>query len=399
MRISLIRFLLLAGDTDSCMIKFGPSSMAKCMELGRDAAEWINAHFQALGMDAKLRDDFLAEMKCDTYEEALLRFPKEAIAYAKKHGKSTINLIFEKGLFPMLLINKKRYIGGYYLEPDKLDHIHESGVESVRRDNCLLLAETLKECARCLMQDVDEVGALQAAQQSVADLLQGQVPWEKLVISKGLSKKAEEYANQDVAQQLIVNKLRHQRGMPEYKIGDRVAYVFVEKPNYSIKTKKPNLSFYVEDYEYARDNNLNPRIGYYLEKQLKGPFKRMFDAVFYEGATEKLIFHGEHTRKVIRRPPQKITATLVESETAAAPVVPAQARGIMRFFAAEHVAKLTTPTKASDRYMVPRPIVNNSEKKPAASGNRSIAQQLLFSNIKPIQKNATAAATMMELDE
>lgn len=62
--------IVIYGDTDSVMVKFGTKSLEKSMELGRDAAEFVSTKFI-----------------------------------------KPIKLEFEKVYYPYLLINKKRYAG------------------------------------------------------------------------------------------------------------------------------------------------------------------------------------------------------------------------------------------------------------------------------------------------
>jgi DNA polymerase delta subunit 1 len=82
------------GDTDSVMVKFGFSSVAETMTLGREAAKRISEAFQR-----------------------------------------PIRLEFEKVYFPYLLISKKRYAGLFWTRPDKFDKMDTKGIETVRRDN------------------------------------------------------------------------------------------------------------------------------------------------------------------------------------------------------------------------------------------------------------------------
>ena len=77
---------VIYGDTDSVMVKFGATTLAETMEIGRKAAKMIS----------------------DTFE-------------------SPIKLEFEKVYFPYLLINKKRYAGLYFTKPDKHDKMDCKG--------------------------------------------------------------------------------------------------------------------------------------------------------------------------------------------------------------------------------------------------------------------------------
>ena len=60
-------------------------------------------------------------------------------------------LELEKVYKPYLLMSKKRYIGKLWTKPEKHDYIDAKGVESVRRDNCLLLSECIKTLSDTLM--------------------------------------------------------------------------------------------------------------------------------------------------------------------------------------------------------------------------------------------------------
>ena len=87
--------IVIYGDTDSVMVKFGVDTIAEAMELGKEAAAFITLKFI-----------------------------------------NPIKLEFEKIYCPYLLMNKKRYAGVYWTKPDKYDKVDTKGIENVRRDNC-----------------------------------------------------------------------------------------------------------------------------------------------------------------------------------------------------------------------------------------------------------------------
>jgi DNA polymerase delta subunit 1 len=86
------------------MVKFGTDDIAKSMVLGREAAEYVSKHFIA-----------------------------------------PIKLEFEKVYCPYLLMNKKRYAGLYWTNPNSYDKMDCKGIETVRRDNCSLVKEIVQE--------------------------------------------------------------------------------------------------------------------------------------------------------------------------------------------------------------------------------------------------------------
>ena len=54
--------------------------------------------------------------------------------------------------YPYLLINKKRYAGLHYSSrPEAYDKMECKGIETVRRDNCPLVANLINSCLRNIL--------------------------------------------------------------------------------------------------------------------------------------------------------------------------------------------------------------------------------------------------------
>lgn len=109
---------VIYGDTDSVMVKFGVKDLATAMKLGEEAAQFVSSKFI-----------------------------------------KPIKLEFEKVYFPYLLINKKRYAGLYWTNPDKYDKMDTKGIETVRRDNCRLVQNVIETVLRMILIDQDVQGA------------------------------------------------------------------------------------------------------------------------------------------------------------------------------------------------------------------------------------------------
>lgn len=103
---------VIYGDTDSVMVKFGVQDVSEAMKLGKEAAEFVS-------------DKFVKPIKLE----------------------------FEKVYYPYLLINKKRYAGLYWTKPDKHDKMDCKGIETVRRDNCQLVANLINTCLQKILMD------------------------------------------------------------------------------------------------------------------------------------------------------------------------------------------------------------------------------------------------------
>lgn len=135
--------VVIYGDTDSVMVRFGVDNVSDAMKLGTEAAAYVTEKFV-----------------------------------------KPIKLEFEKVYFPYLLINKKRYAGLYYTRPEKHDKMDCKGIETVRRDNCQLVATLMNDCLLKILIDRDPEGAMEHAKQNISDLLCNRVDISKLVVTK-----------------------------------------------------------------------------------------------------------------------------------------------------------------------------------------------------------------------
>lgn len=96
----------------------------------------------------------MVKFNVGTIAEAMAR-GKEAADYVSGFFNKPIKLEFEKVYCPYLLMQKKKYAGLLYKNPEKYDKIDAKGIETVRRDNCQLVREVVKEVLDKLLIDKD----------------------------------------------------------------------------------------------------------------------------------------------------------------------------------------------------------------------------------------------------
>ncbi|XP_033645764.1 DNA polymerase delta catalytic subunit-like [Asterias rubens] len=238
---------VIYGDTDSVMVRFGVDTVAESMALGKEAALMISDTFQ-----------------------------------------KPIKLEFEKVYFPYLLINKKRYAGLYYSRPDTYDKMDCKGIETVRRDNCPLVANLINSCLLKILIDRDPDGAVGFAKQTISDLLCNRVDISQLVITKELTKTGEEYAGKQAHVELAARMRKRDPGSAP-ALGDRVPYVIIAGVKGAAAWEKS------EDPIYVLENNIPIDTHYYLDNQLKMPLLRIFEPVVGEHRASNVLFKGEHT--------------------------------------------------------------------------------------------------------
>ena len=140
-----------------------------------------------------------------------------------------IKLEFEKIYYPYLLMNKKRYAGLLWTNSDSYDKLDAKGLETVRRDNCLLVRKMIDTCLRKILIERNVQSAIDYAKQTISDLLQNKLDISMLVISKSLGKSADDadYTNKQAHVELAMRMKKRDPGSAP-NVGDRVAYVIIQ---------------------------------------------------------------------------------------------------------------------------------------------------------------------------
>ncbi|KAI3960446.1 hypothetical protein MKW92_004824 [Papaver armeniacum] len=180
---------VIYGDTDSVMVQFGVSTVGAAMNLGREAAELIS----------------------DTFTKP-------------------IKLEFEKVYYPYLLINKKRYAGLYWTNPDKFDKMDT------------------KSAFYKILIDRDIPAAVQYVKNTISDLLMNRMDLSLLVITKG-----DDYWPVKTAHVELAGRMRKRDAATAPNVGDRVPYVIIKAAKGS---------------HFMLENNIPIDSQYYLENQI-----------------------------------------------------------------------------------------------------------------------------------
>jgi DNA polymerase delta subunit 1 len=243
---------VIYGDTDSVFISFGKGvSFKRAFELGEEAAKMCSEHF--------------------------------------KNGRQVgIHLLQREKLFEnYLLAGKKKYAGKKYLNPTSEPELSTSGIETVRRDNAKVASELLDKCLENMIMGDDQSGknSIKLVHQTISNLLMGRVEYSKLIITKGLSKTPEQYAQSATKQPHVelckkIDARKHITGEAGYATGDRVRFVFISG------TKNSKTSENAEDPMYALRNRSSIDFRYYLTRQLMKPLLRVFTPIL--APSEKL---------------------------------------------------------------------------------------------------------------
>jgi DNA polymerase I len=217
------------GDTDSVFVKMDTDDMNAIYDIG-------------VKMSSEISEDLPGVMELD----------------------------FEKVFKRFLPLTKKRYAAWRFDRKEDgtwKDKIETKGIETVRRDWCPLVGETVQKVIEILLKEDDVKGALKYFKGVLNLLVTGQIEIQKLVITKTMTKSAGAYDGTQPHIELV-KKMQARSPGEAPGIGDRISYVIVKG--------RDMLSKRTEDPEYVRDHGLQVDSQYYIENQLLPPIERIF---------------------------------------------------------------------------------------------------------------------------
>jgi DNA polymerase delta subunit 1 len=265
------------GDTDSVMVEFdvgdrkGVEAIEYSWEIGERAAEECSALF-----------------------------------------KKPNNLELEKVYWPYFLYSKKRYAAKLWTKGKDdqmhMDYIDVKGLQLVRRDNTPHMREVCKELLDVVLTSGDPGPPKELARERANELLSGEIPHDKLILSQSLSDSykvggksvsinSPESIHINQAHVQVVNKMRQRKPGSEPQSGDRVPYLLTKTDNSKAKAFEKS-----EDPKYVEEHNIPVDYHYYFVNKFLNPVCDLLDPLFEN--TKQEIF-GDIIEQY--KPPKKVT--------------------------------------------------------------------------------------------
>jgi len=266
---------------------------------GRGMIEETKKYVEANFPGAKVRygdtDSVMVEFDVGgrTGEEAVKyswEIGERAAAECSALFKKPNNLELEKVYWPYFLYSKKRYAAKLWTKGKDdqmhMDYIDIKGLQVVRRDNTPHVREVCKELLDVILTSSDPGPPLELARERAIELLSGDVPNEKLVLSQGLSDvykiKGEsvsvtspESVNINQSHVQVVVKMRERKPGSEPQSGDRVPYILTNTGDPKAKAFEKS-----EDPKYVEEHNIPVDYLYYFENKFLNPVCDLLDPLF-----------------------------------------------------------------------------------------------------------------------
>ena len=222
--------------------------------------------------------------KFNLYDENEERvYGKKAISYAIKKGLEVEKHIaeaelikykpqalnYEKVLSPLILFTKKRYAGQLYEFDANKSVTKFMGIAMKRRDSCRLVKDIFGDVMNEILLNHDINASFKVCHEWMDKLCNGDVPNEKLVISKAL--KSHYKKPESIAHKVLADRITSRDPGNKPAINDRLPYIFIKTAK-DVKLQGDKI----EHPDYIRENNLEIDYCYYITNQIMKPICQMY---------------------------------------------------------------------------------------------------------------------------
>jgi DNA polymerase elongation subunit (family B) len=204
--------------------------------------------------------------------ELSIEIAQEACHNVSKFLKHPHDFEYEKTFLPFCLLSKKRYVGILYETDPKKGKRKEMGIVLKRRDNAPIVKDVYGGVIDILMKDRDVKKAMEYVNKCLQDLVDGNVPMEKLIITKSLNS---HYKNpHQIAHKVLADRIARRDPGNKPTSGDRIPFVYIVNNN---KTALQGEK--IETPSYIIENNVQIDYSFYITNQIMKPLLQLFSLV------------------------------------------------------------------------------------------------------------------------
>jgi DNA polymerase elongation subunit (family B) len=208
--------------------------------------------------------------------ELSIEIAQEACHQVSKVLKQPHDFEYEKTFMPFCLLSKKRYVSIKYEFDPKKGKRNEMGIVLKRRDNAPIVKDVYGGVIDILMKEKNIQKAIDYVHKCLQDLVDGNVPIEKLIITKSLRSF---YKNpQSIAHKVLADRIGQREPGNKPTSGDRIPFVYIITKN-PTKGKKVLQGDRIETPSFIKENNLQIDYSFYITNQIMKPLLQLFGLV------------------------------------------------------------------------------------------------------------------------
>lgn len=216
----------------------------------------------------------------DAMVEAIRR-ARVASAAFKPLLKPPHDLEFDKCLFPLVLVSKKRYAGMLYESEHDPGKLKSMGLVLKRRDNAPIVKRVYGGILDIILRQRDVAAAALFLSGCLRDMVEGRIQLEELVVSKSLRAYYKDPTR--IAHNVLAQRMGERDPGNKPQPGDRLPYVYIDVTRqmlaaHGVKDASELLQGHrIEHPDYVRAKGLLPDVKHYIDHQIKKPVLQVFE--------------------------------------------------------------------------------------------------------------------------
>jgi len=252
--------------------------------------------------------------KIDIFQSGNSIIDKRTIDYTIQMGKISSELIkkylpfphnceYEKTYNPLILLNKKRYVG-YKYEFDSIKYkLDFMGIVLKRRDNAPIVKEICNGIIDYLINKRDPEGAKKYTIECLSNMFNGKYNIKYFLQSRTLKMKDSYIDWKKIAHVFLANKIAERSPGEIPQAGDRIEYAVIKIPNNNKKLLQGEI---IETPEYIINNKLEIDYLFYLTNQIMNPALQFLELIDSNAKNIFIQFINKYTSNL---PKKKIKDT------------------------------------------------------------------------------------------
>jgi DNA polymerase elongation subunit (family B) len=242
----------------------------KCIGPVQTKAEYVYGDTDSVFFTFNLQDPVTgAPIRGTKALEATIEIAQDAANLCTQWLKPPMELTYEKTLMPFILLSKKRYVGMLYETDPKKGKMKYMGLSLKRRDSCDYLKDTYGGILNILMKENNIQKAMTFLEQSLGELTAGNVPMDKLTITKALRGYYKNPAQ--IAHAVLADRIAKRDPGNKPKPGDRMKFVHIVSAD-----KKALQGEKIETTDFILQERLALDYTFYITNQLMKPLQQLF---------------------------------------------------------------------------------------------------------------------------
>jgi len=202
---------------------------------------------------------------------------------------------YEKTMYPFMILTKKRYVGNLYEKnPDKFEQ-KSMGIVLKRRDNAPIVKIVCAGIIDEILNKRNPKGAIIYTKKNLIDIVKGNFPIDKFVITKTLREGYKDRTR--IAHAILADRMTKRDQGNKPLPNDRIPYVYVE-----VNKKTKLQGERIEHVDYVINNKLKIDYLFYITNQIMKPALQFLELIAKKPNIifDNIIKQEENKKKHIR---------------------------------------------------------------------------------------------------